>query len=94
MNSINIHDIDKVEVKTSEFKWGQAITIEVTATDGNHNHSVLGVISAYPAYLMNNQLENGIPVALKGRVPVKVGGTVKKGLFDSSSLVEFTVGCI
>ena len=52
---------------------------EVTATDGDHNHSVLGVISAYPAYLMNNQLENGIPVALKGRVPVKVKGSVNKG---------------
>ena len=52
---------------------------EVTATDGEHNHSVLGVISAYPAYLMNNQLENGIPVALKGRVPVKVKGSVNKG---------------
>ena len=41
MNSINIHDIDKVEVKTSEFNWGQAITIEVTATDGVRNEIVL-----------------------------------------------------
>jgi hypothetical protein len=41
MNSINIHNIDKVEVKTSEFKWGQAITIEVTATDGVRNEIVL-----------------------------------------------------
>jgi hypothetical protein len=52
---------------------------EVTASTGESNHSILGVVSAYPAYLMNNQLENGIPVALKGRVPVKVGGTIKKG---------------
>ena len=52
---------------------------EVTATDGEHNHSVLGVVSAYPAYLMNNQLENGLPIALKGRVPVKVKGSVNKG---------------
>ena len=41
MNSINIHNIDKVEVKTSEFNWGQAITIEVTATDGVRNEIVL-----------------------------------------------------
>ena len=41
MNSINIHNVDKVEVKTNEFKWGQAITIEVTATDGVRNEIVL-----------------------------------------------------
>jgi|TARA_R100001163_G_C5015456_1_gene159948 hypothetical protein len=41
MNSINIHNIDKVEVKTSEFNWGQAITIEVTATDGVQSEIVL-----------------------------------------------------
>lgn len=76
---------DLAELYLSDFAYeaGTVVRVggefEVTATDGNHNHSVLGVISAYPAYLMNNQLENGIPVALKGRVPVKVGGTVKKG---------------
>jgi len=41
MNSINIHNIDKVEVKTHEFNWGQTITIEVTATDGVQNEIVL-----------------------------------------------------
>ena len=76
---------DLAELYLSDFAYeaGTVVRVggefEVTATDGEHNHSVLGVISAYPAYLMNNQLENGIPVALKGRVPVKVGGTVKKG---------------
>jgi hypothetical protein len=76
---------DLAELYLSDFAYeaGTVVRVggefEITATDGNHNHSVLGVISAYPAYLMNNQLENGIPVALKGRVPVKVGGTVKKG---------------
>ena len=76
---------DLAELYLSDFAYeaGTVVRVggefEVTATDGNHNHSVLGVISAYPAYLMNNQLENGIPVALKGRVPVKVGGIVKKG---------------
>ena len=41
MNSVNIHNIDKVEVKTQEFNWGQTITIEVTATDGVQNEIVL-----------------------------------------------------
>ena len=41
MYSVNIHNIDKVEVKTQEFNWGQTITIEVTATDGVQNEIVL-----------------------------------------------------
>ena len=39
----------------------------------------IGVVSANPAYLMNSELENGTAVALKGRVPVKVEGSVLKG---------------
>ncbi|MAI17834.1 MAG: hypothetical protein CMH04_04155 [Marinovum sp.] len=76
---------DLAELYLSDFAYeaGTVVRVggefEITATDGEHNHSVLGVISAYPAYLMNNQLENGIPVALKGRVPVKVKGSVNKG---------------
>jgi len=38
----------------------------------------LGVISDRPAFLMNSQAK-GQPIALKGRVKVKVVGTVKKG---------------
>ena len=40
---------------------------------------VIGVISANPAYLMNSELEAGQAIALKGRVPVRVVGPVKKG---------------
>ena len=39
---------------------------------------VVGVISDRPAFLMNAQ-GMGQPIALKGRVKVKVVGTVKKG---------------
>jgi len=38
----------------------------------------IGVISEKPAYLMNSESE-GQPVALKGRVPVRVVGAIKKG---------------
>jgi hypothetical protein len=41
MNSINIHNIDKVEVLTDTFKWGQTISIQVTATDGVRSEIVL-----------------------------------------------------
>lgn len=44
---------------------------------GKSNHAI-GVISAEPAYLMNMDCE-GQAIGLKGRVPVRVLGTVKKG---------------
>lgn len=76
---------DLAELYLSDFAYeaGTVVQVggehEITMSDGKENHSILGVVSAFPAYLMNNQLENGVPVALKGRVPVKVGGTIKKG---------------
>jgi hypothetical protein len=52
-------------------------TEEVTAcTQGDR---AIGVVSANPAYMMNSGLEGGTYIALKGRVPVKVTGAVKKG---------------
>jgi hypothetical protein len=50
---------------------------EVTA--GQVGFRALGAVSEKPAYLMNFELEGGTPVALKGRVPVKVTGSVIKG---------------
>jgi len=40
---------------------------------------VAGVVSTQPAYLMNSELENGIAVALAGRVPVLIKDSVQKG---------------
>ena len=51
---------------------------EVTQHDGRKVRAI-GVISAYPAYKMNDGQAGGVYVALKGRVPVKVVGPVKKG---------------
>jgi hypothetical protein len=50
---------------------------EVTAS--SFGQRAIGVISLNPAFMMNKDLEDGIYVALKGRVPVKVKGVVKKG---------------
>lgn len=48
----------------------------------------IGVISATPAYLMNSKAD-GQAVALKGRVPVRVVGSIKKG----DRLVAADNGC-
>jgi hypothetical protein len=51
---------------------------EITVTNDFADHRVAGVISQNPAYLMNASVD-GLPVALRGRVPVKVSGPVNKG---------------
>jgi hypothetical protein len=39
----------------------------------------IGPVSEKPAYLMNSELEGGTAIALKGRVPVRVTGSILKG---------------
>ena len=51
---------------------------EITTTVMFADTTVAGVISTDPAYLMNSALD-GQPVALRGRVPVKVQGFTRKG---------------
>ena len=56
------------------FGGEQEITVSQTFADVR----VAGVISTNPAYLMN-AAATGLPVALRGRVPVQVLGAVSKG---------------
>ena len=52
---------------------------EVTISD-DRTRKVAGVVSTHPAYLMNSHLEGtSVEVALQGRVPCKVEGTIHKG---------------
>jgi hypothetical protein len=53
-------------------------THEITTTNTFADVSVAGAISTEPAYLMN-AMEEGLPVALRGRIPLKVIGPVSKG---------------
>jgi len=65
----------------SDYSPGTVVMVggekEITAC--KQGKKALGVISKNPAIMMNSELEGGIYVALKGRVPVKVKGSVKKG---------------
>lgn len=50
---------------------------EVTAcTPGSR---AIGAVSEKPAYLMNSEQVGGVAVALKGRIPVLVSGSISKG---------------
>ena len=51
---------------------------EVTIARDYQDTRIAGVVSTKPAYLMNSEC-NGVEVALQGRVPVKVVGTIRKG---------------
>lgn len=55
---------------------------EITMANGEYDHRVAGVISSAPAFLMNKDAGDDAShpaVALTGRVPCKVTGTIKKG---------------
>ena len=64
---------------------------EITTTTLFADAAVAGVISTNPAYLMNEALD-GQPVALRGRVPVQVQGSTRKGdLLVTSSVAGVAI---
>ena len=74
-------DLAEKYLADAEYEVGTVVMVggEKEVTAGNAGKRALGVVSANPAFMMNKDLEGGVYVALKGRVPVKVSGAVKKG---------------
>jgi len=76
-------DLAEKYLADAEYPVGTVISVggekEVTASTGSDRTRPIGVISENPAFMMNKDLEGGTYVALKGRVPVRVYGIVKKG---------------
>lgn len=74
-------DLAEKYLADQEYEIGTVVMVggeqEVTACV--FGSRALGVVSENPAFMMNKDLEDGIYIALKGRVPVKVSGAVKKG---------------
>lgn len=64
-----------------EYEVGTVVTIggSLEMRPCRQNDRAVGVVSGNPAYLMNKDLEGGVPVALKGRVPTNTRGVIKKG---------------
>ena len=63
-----------------EYPTGTAMAVggDAETTAANASNLCIGVISDEPAYLMNSTCD-GQAIGLKGRVPVRVKGAVKKG---------------
>lgn len=86
-------DLAENYVADAEYQPGTVVvfggTEEITTTESFADVRVAGVISTNPAYLMN-AAATGLPVALRGRVPVQVLGAVSKGdLLVTSSQAGF-----
>lgn len=77
----NYADLAEKYLADAEYEIGTVVSVggekEVTAC--KYGDRALGAVSENPAYMMNAELEGGTYIALKGRVPVKVTGTVRKG---------------
>ena len=74
-------DLAEKYLADADYETGTVVIVggdkEVTASTWGQR--AVGVVSANPAYMMNSELEGGTYIALKGRVPVKVIGVVRKG---------------
>jgi hypothetical protein len=74
-------DLAEKYLPDQDYEVGTVVSVggEKEITASKFGDRAIGVISEFPAYLMNNNLSGGVAVALKGRVPVKVVGSIKKG---------------
>lgn len=103
-------DLAEMYCADAEYQPGTVLEfggdLEVTASKISHSTQVAGIVSTNPSYLMNATLEcdHGVELALVGRVPCMVIGTIKKGdrLVASSiagvatvlDLAQYQPGCI
>lgn len=79
--SANYADLAEKYLADAEYEVGTVLMVggEKEVTAAQVGFRALGPVSANPAYMMNSALEGGTYIALKGRVPVKVTGSVIKG---------------
>lgn len=74
-------DLAEKYIPDADYEVGTVMMVGGTkeVTSSIKGSRAIGVISANPAYMMNSDLEGGVYIALKGRVPVRMLGKVKKG---------------
>jgi hypothetical protein len=76
-------DLAEKYTTDQEYEPGTVIVVASAGeAEGTASHTtgqrVLGVVSTNPAFIMNDELD-GQAIALRGRVPVKVVGPIRKG---------------
>ena len=85
-------DLAEWYTSDQEYEPGSVVifggSAEVTTTNISSDSRVAGVVSTNPAYIMNVECPGTrVCVALQGRVPVKVAGTIKKGDLLTTSAI-------
>jgi hypothetical protein len=84
-------DLAEKYLADSDYEAGTVVAIggEAEVRSTVFGDRAIGVVSANPAFMMNKDLEGGTYIALKGRVPCKVVGSIRKG----DRLVATDNGC-
>lgn len=85
--NINSSNADLAEMYISDNSYAPGTVVEfggqfeITISKQSHSTKVAGIVSTNPSYLMNASQtgESVLPVALTGRVPCLVVGTIVKG---------------
>lgn len=79
--SANYADLAEKYLADKDYEPGTVVVVggEKEVTASSIGQRAIGAVSTAPAYMMNSELEGGTYIALKGRVPVKVDGAVRKG---------------
>lgn len=79
-------DVAEIYVADAAYEPGTLVSLggsaDVTVTAGVADQNIFGIVSSRPAYLMNAKQKhekNALPIAVAGRIPVKVTGVVNKG---------------
>lgn len=90
-SSAKYADLAEKYLADADYEVGTVMVIggEKEITASSWGQRAIGVVSANPAYMMNSELEGGTYIALKGRVPVRVIGRIKKG----EELIAANNGC-
>lgn len=79
-------DVAEIYVADAAYEPGTLVSLggaaDVTLTSGVADQNIFGIVSSRPAYLMNAKQKhekNALPIAVAGRIPVRVTGVVNKG---------------
>jgi len=79
-------DVAEIYVGDASYEAGTLVSLggaaEVTQTTEAGDTNIFGIVSTRPAYLMNARQKrdkNALAIAVAGRIPVKVKGTVNRG---------------
>ena len=79
-------DVAEIYVGDATYEPGTLVSLggeaEITQTASFGDTNIFGIVSTRPAYLMNakqKREKNAMPIAVAGRIPVKVKGTIRRG---------------